>query len=72
MSKRKSSDINIIERRKFLVIRVNKGDIVIRFYINYLEFKTPKQCRVFKSSDIYNYCLSTNRNICDLVVIESD
>ena len=42
MSKRKSSDIIITERRKFLVIRVNKGDIVIRPYINYSEFKIPK------------------------------
>ena len=42
MSKRKSSDINIIERRKFLVIRINKGDIVMRPYINYSELKTSK------------------------------
>ena len=42
MSKRKSSNINIIERRKFLVIRVNKGDIVTRLYINYSELKIPK------------------------------
>ena len=42
MFKRKSSDITIIERRKFLVIRINKEDIVMRFYINYSESKTPK------------------------------
>ena len=42
MSKRKSSNINIIERRKFLIIRINKEDIVIRFYINYSESKTSK------------------------------
>ena len=42
MFKRKSSNINIIERRKFLAIRANKGDIVIRSYINYFKFKTPK------------------------------
>ena len=42
MSKRKSSNINIIERRKFLVIRISKKDIVIRFYINYSESITPK------------------------------
>ena len=42
MSKRKSSNINIIERRKFLVIRVNKKNIVIRFYINYSESKIFK------------------------------
>ena len=72
MFKRKSSDINIIKRRKFLVIRVSKGDIVIRFYINYSELKTFKQYRVFKSFDICNYCLSTNRNNYDLIIIESD
>ena len=42
MSKRKSSNINIIERRKFLVIRVNKKDIVIRPYTNYSESKIFK------------------------------
>ena len=42
MSKRKSSNINIIERRKFLVIRVCKEDIVMRFYIKYSELKTPR------------------------------
>ena len=42
MFKRKSSDINIIERRKFLVIRVSKKDIVIRPYINYFELKILK------------------------------
>ena len=42
MSKRKSFDINIIERRKFLVIRVSKGDIVMRLYINYFESKIFK------------------------------
>ena len=42
MFKRKSSNINIIERRKFLVIRISKKDIVIRFYTNYSESKTPK------------------------------
>ena len=42
MLKRKSFNINIIERRKFLVIRINKRDIVLRFYINYSEFKTFK------------------------------
>ena len=42
MFKRKSFDINIIERRKFLVIRVSEEDIVIRLYINYSESKTPK------------------------------
>ena len=42
MFKRKSSNINIIERRKFLIIRVNEEDIVIRFYINYSEFKILK------------------------------
>ena len=42
MSKKKTSDINIIERRKFLVIRINKGNIVIRPYTNYSESKTPK------------------------------
>ena len=41
MFKRKSSDINIIERRKFLVIRVSKENIVIRPYINYSKSKTP-------------------------------
>ena len=42
MSKRKSFNINIIERRKFLIIRVSKENIVIRFYINYSESKTFK------------------------------
>ena len=42
MSKRKSFNINIIERRKFLIIRVSKGDIVIRLYTNYSELKTFK------------------------------
>ena len=42
MSKRKFSDINIIERRKFLVIRVSKEDIVIRSYTNYSKSKIPK------------------------------
>ena len=42
MSKRESSNINIIERRKFLVIYVSKGDIVMRFYINYSESKILK------------------------------
>ena len=42
MSKRKSFNINIIERRKFLVIRVSEEDIVMRRYINYSEFKTLK------------------------------
>ena len=42
MFKRKSFDINIIERRKFLVIRISKEDIVIRFCTNYFESKTPK------------------------------
>ena len=42
MSKRKSSNINTIKRRKFLVIRISKKDIVIRFYTNYSEFKTLK------------------------------
>ena len=37
MSKKKSSNINIIERRKFLIPRINKKDIVIRPYINYSE-----------------------------------
>ena len=72
MSKRKSFNINIIERRKFLIIRVNEGDIVMRFYINYFKSKIFKQYRVFKSSGICNYCLSTNRSNYDLVIIESD
>ena len=42
MSKRKSSDINIIKRRKFLVIRVSKKDIVMRLYINCFESKIFK------------------------------
>ena len=42
MSKKKSSDINIIKRRKFLVIRVNKGNIVMRLYTNYSELKILK------------------------------
>ena len=42
MSKRKSSDINIIKRRKFLAIRVSEGDIVMRLCINCSEFKTLK------------------------------
>ena len=42
MSKRKPFNIIIIKRRKFLVIRVNKEDIVIRLYFNYSEFKTLK------------------------------
>ena len=42
MSKRKFSDINIIERRKFLVIRISKKNIVMRLYTNYSEFKTLK------------------------------
>ena len=42
MSKRNFFNINIIERRKFLVIRVNKEDIVIRSYINCSKSKTPK------------------------------
>ena len=42
MSKKKSFNINIIERRKFLAIRVSKEDIVIRFYTNYSEFKIFK------------------------------
>ena len=42
MFKRKSSNINIIERRKFLIIRINKRNIVIRPYINYSESKTLK------------------------------
>ena len=42
MPKRKSFDINIIERRKFLIIRISKKDIVIRFYTNYSEFKIFK------------------------------
>ena len=42
MFKRKFFNINIIERRKFLVIRVNKRDIVIRLYINYFKSKISK------------------------------
>ena len=42
MFKRKFFNINIIERRKFLIIRVSEEDIVMRFYINYSESKTPK------------------------------
>ena len=72
MSKRKSFNINIIKRRKFLVIRISKENIVIRFYINYSELKTPKQYRVSKSSNIYNYYLSANRNNYNLIIIESD
>ena len=42
MSKRKSFNINIIERRKFLIVRINKEDIVIRLYTNYSKSKTFK------------------------------
>ena len=44
----------------------------MRLYTNYSESKTPKQCRVFKSSDICNYCLSANRNNYNLVITEFD
>ena len=40
--KRKFSDTNIIKRRKFLIVRTNEKDIVIRSYINYSESKTLK------------------------------
>ena len=72
MSKKKSSNINTIKRRKFLVIRISEENIVIRLYINYSESKTPKQFRVFKSLGICNHYLSTNRNNYDLVITESD
>ena len=72
MSKRKSFNINITERRKFLIIRISKENIVMRPYINCFKSKTPKYYRVSKSSGIYNHCFSANRNNYNLVIIESD
>ena len=65
MFKRNFFNINIIERRKFLIVRINKEDIVIRFYINYSGSKMSQHSvanekivvlSLWREESIYRLC----------------
>ena len=73
MGKRKISFNDFILRRKFLAIKTDKDEIIIRVYTAYFEVRlSSKQYRIFKSFGIYNYCLISNFSGYDLVITADD
>ena len=73
MRKRKASSNDPILRRKFLTIKADKGEIIIRVYIYYSEARLfPKQYRISKFFGVYNHYLISNLSVYDLVITADD